>query len=155
MNPTGYRPAPAPKPASDDLALPEISHLASTTPFSAVLLAHGAGLAPADARLAVATAKAHNSEVLGQVVDDSIEASARARRQREADDAERRAEEARQAHLDEIERRERAEAEALAEESRRAQEESIRRAEENKAWIAEIKAQPPPPVAAGPLDLSA
>lgn len=117
-----------------------------------------APLASSEARLLVAVAKAQNSEVLGQVIDDSIEASARARRQREADDAERRAEEARQARIDEIERRERAQADALAEEARRATEESVRRSEEYETRLAaEFQAEPPPPPRDpfAPLDLNA
>lgn len=116
-----------------------------------------AALSSSEARLLVTVAKAQNSEALGRVIDDSLEASARIRRQREAEDAERRAEEARQARIDEIERRERAEAEALAEEARRANEEGIRRSEEDKARLAQIQSEPPPPPRdpLNPLDLSA
>lgn len=93
-------------------------------------------ISPGEVKLIIATAKARNSEVVGQVVDESIEASARARQQREADEAERRAEEARVARIEEIERRERAEAEAVAEENRRIAAEIAARQEEDKARLA-------------------
>lgn len=107
-----------------------------------------------EVKLLVATAKARNAEVVGQVVDESIEASARARQQREADEAERRAEEARQARLDEIERREREEAEAVSAEKRRVAAEIAARAEEDKARLAET-ATPTLLDGAGRLDASA
>lgn len=91
---------------------------------------------PGEVRLLIAEAKAHNAEVVGKVVDESIEASARARQQRQAEEAERRAEEARQARFEEIARRERAEAEAVAEENRRVAAEIAARQDENKARLA-------------------
>lgn len=108
--------------------------------------------APGDPGIAVAAAQLQQTEAVGRVVDESIESSARARRQREADDAERRAEEARLARLEEIERRERAEALAESEESRRAADEMIRRAEEDKARLEAARFSPS---VTGPLDLRA
>jgi len=46
-------------------------------------------------KLAMATLEAHNSETVGKVLDESLARSAAARKQREADEVERRAEEAR------------------------------------------------------------
>lgn len=97
------------------------------------------GISPSEVKLLIATVKARNSEVVGEVIDASIEASARARQQREAEDAERRAEEARLARIDEIERRERAEAEAVAEENRRVAAEIAARQEEDKARLAGVQ----------------
>lgn len=91
---------------------------------------------PGEVKLLIAGVKARNAEVVGEVVDESIEASARARQEREAREAERRAEEARQARFDEIERREREEAEAVAEEKRRIAAEIAARQEEDKARLA-------------------
>lgn len=95
-----------------------------------------AGPPAAESRVLISAARARNAEVVGQVVDASIEASARARQQRAADEAERRAEEARLARMDDIERRERAEAEAAAEERRRVAAEVEARQEEDKARLA-------------------
>jgi hypothetical protein len=71
--------------------------------------------ADTDARLLIAQAQAANSEVLGQVVDESVKRSAEAREKREAAEAQRREDEARDARRREEARREREAAEALAE----------------------------------------